>query len=136
MSATPFQMNFVNTLEGSGLRVDGGVFSSKGGVFVGLEVDIAGSAVNDSHGLDIPYARLQTLTLFSEQNLTIRTNSSTTPDDTITITANIPKSYDRTHPLGAAMLTADVTDIFVTNTGTEDTFLRVLALISSKAFPI
>lgn len=67
--------------------------------------------------------------IMSDQDLTIKTNSSSVPDDTITVKAGVPIIWDSES--GAANpLTADVTDLFITNT-TAISRLYILAVMDA-----
>jgi len=77
----------------------------------------AGSAAGD----------LQAIEIYSNQNLTIKTNSASTPQDTIAVTANVPILWDiqSIHPCPFA---GAVTAMYVTNTVTARLQMRILTL--------
>lgn len=63
--------------------------------------------------------------LFATQNMTIKTNNSGSPDDTIVLRANEPYQW-HTNAYDAFLLTADVTALYVTNTTAGDLQIRAL----------
>ena len=72
---------------------------------------------------------LKSLWISSDQDLMIETNSGSAPDDTIHVIGGNPIWWDAAR--GAedpAPLTADVTQIFVTNAGSTAAVLRILGL--------
>jgi len=71
----------------------------------------------------------QSLMMWSDQALTVKTNSSTTPGQTISLAANVMLEWGvglgETNPI-----TVDVTKLFVTNAGTTNAKLKMRALVT------
>lgn len=101
---------------------------------------LAVPAPNDAADLEIAIAftlaELKSILLYASKALTIKTNSSSTPDDTIDLPAGKPWAWQAGGPAEGAntgqLLTADVTAFFVTNPGStsaDDTtlYIRVLS---------
>lgn len=61
--------------------------------------------------LTFAFAKLQAFYLTSDKAVTLKTNSSGSPDETIALVANVPQFY----PGGANLFGHDVTKIFVVN---------------------
>jgi hypothetical protein len=53
--------------------------------------------------------------LVSDRDVTIKTNSSTSPTDTLTLTAGVPKVWTINDGLGECPFTADVTGLYISN---------------------
>lgn len=74
----------------------------------------------------IDVSEVQSILIKSDQDITIKTNSSGSPDDTLAIKAGMPyiwitgKSYD------TLKLTVDVASIYVTNTAAANLSIEVL----------
>ena len=91
-------------------------------------VAVNGNATNQEEGIAFPYATLREVYIKSDRTLTLKTNSSSAPDDTITITAGVPLVWHYQSGL-ANPFTADVTSIFLTNAGATaaNVYIRTLA---------
>lgn len=71
----------------------------------------------------------QSLMMWSDQALTVKTNSSTTPGQTISLAANVMLEWGV--GLGEINpITVDVTKLFVTNAGTTNAKLKMRALVT------
>jgi len=97
---------------------------------VNIAVTIPASTTNQEILIAIDVSELKSLCLSSDYSLTIKTNSSGSPTDTIALVGGKPyiwtvNSYD------TCKLTADVTKIYVTNgSGTNAAALKVSALVN------
>lgn len=82
--------------------------------------------------LAIPYASLSALFITSSQDVTIKTNSADTPDDTITLTAGVPllwyEGCGHANPL-----TADVASLHMVVAGATAATVKVRALYDAVA---
>lgn len=94
---------------------------------VALNQSIANGAVDQEIILGIDTSQLQCIVLHSDRDLTIKTNDSAAPTDTLTMQAGIPRVW-RTGDYAALFLTADVTKIFVSNASGADANLKILTL--------
>lgn len=84
-----------------------------------VEVDIAFAVTGE----------LKSLLLYSVQGMTIKTNSSSAPDDTIVLVAGVPLVWN-TNDVAANPLTTDVTKLFFTNaSATLTSAVKVRALV-------
>lgn len=81
-----------------------------------LDVTVAASATNLNALWAIDVSALKSLYILSDKDITIKTNSSTEPDDTLTIKANVPFDWHTTKGF-TNPLTVDVVSIYVTRTG-------------------
>lgn len=92
-----------------------------------LDVAVADGATALQANLAVDISALKSLYISSDQNLTVKTNSSGSPDDTLTIKANSPLIW--TPDCGfACPLTEDVTALYLANAAGEDATLKVRLL--------
>lgn len=99
-----------------------------GGQQVAINETIISGATNQLVSLALDVSQIQSLILLSSRNVTLKTNSSTTPTNTLNLVANVPyiwnsDSYD------TSKLTADVTSLFVTNSSGADAVLKISAVL-------
>lgn len=78
------------------------------------DIPLTASQINAEVDADFDFANLVSVFIISDQNLTIKTNSSSAPDDTITVTANVPFVWN-TAQAADNPFTANVTKFFLTN---------------------
>lgn len=72
------------------------------------------SAANDqAMAISFPYANIKAYWLIATAACTIETNSSSAPDDTISLAAGIPKLFVPGGSTAANAFTANVTNIYV-----------------------
>lgn len=76
----------------------------------------------------IDISLLKLIVIKSDQNITIKTNSSGSPDDTLAIVANVPYVWSETD-YNALLLTVDVAKFFITNATASDANVQILALV-------
>ena len=103
--------------------------SFTGNAEVNYDDTIPGTTTNKEADLAITVANIVSMVIHSDQALTIKTNSSTVPDDTITLTANKQKAWNSDMVTAQRPLTTDVTQIFVTNAGATDARLKFYVLL-------
>ena len=75
---------------------------------------IAGTTTDQLIDLAFPTTGLQCVCLWSDTNLTVKTNSNTSPAQTINLLANVPVEWG-TGMGGTNPITAAVTSLYVTN---------------------
>lgn len=91
---------------------------------VEMDVAVAGDAANLLVNFAAVRAQTKTLVLLADQNMTVKTNSSSAPDDTITLAAGVPFIlFDGFAPANtpADYFSADITKLYVTNDSSPDT---------------
>lgn len=79
-----------------------------------LDFSLAANTTNQQESLAFTKANLQSIFISSSVNITIKTNSSSAPQDTITITANDPYQWDVNCGLPNPFA-GDVTTAYFTN---------------------
>ena len=87
-----------------------------------LEVAVADGQTNKLVACELDVSQCKALVLFASVAMTLKTNNSSTPADTIALPAGIPLVYggdaEETNPLGT-----DVTALYLTNSsGSDGTF--------------
>lgn len=80
--------------------------------------------------LDLDVSELEFVYVNSTEDVTLETNSGTVPDDTIALTANNPYIW-HSGSYHAALLTTDITSIFITNASGSNATITVWVLYDS-----
>lgn len=90
-----------------------------------INADIAIPANSTNYEVDIAflYATIKSCLLYCDTALTVKTNSSGSPTDTISLSAGVQKIYtnDGAAGTGTNLFTANVTKIYVTNSTAAST---------------
>lgn len=121
-------MSFIHTIKQSVASATGTVETSNsysGSSIVEVVESIAIAAADFAINIAIDVSAVKSIFILSDQDLTLETNDGTTPDDTITLKANVPyiwnaDSYD------VFLLTTDVTQLLLTNASGVIASLRVI----------
>jgi len=85
---------------------------------------IAGNTTDRQISVAIDVSAVKSFFLLSDQAVTVETNSGSAPDDTITLKAGVPYVWN-TDSYNSFLLTADVTALFVTNSGEQTATLQL-----------
>lgn len=101
-----------------------------GDVQVAMAPVIANGATDTEIVLGIDISEAKLVVFKADQALTVKTNSSGAPDDTLALVANIPRAWQE-NDYNALFLSADVSSIFVTNSSGSDATLQVLAIVDN-----
>lgn len=72
--------------------------------------------------------QLVSLFIMNTKDMTLKTNSSGAPDDTLNLIANVPYIWN-TDSLDTCLLTVDVTGLFLTDESSADAIFNLVALI-------
>lgn len=120
-------MSFTHTI-GQTYKNDAGTIASVTTTTVGpaeenLEITVAASATNAEHDIAFAHAAVLGAVISSTGPLTIKTNDSTSPGDTLTLATNQAIMYGTGTGgsgslVGTNPFSADVTKIYVTNPST------------------
>lgn len=78
------------------------------------DIPLTASQENAEVDMDFIAANLKSIYILSDQNLTVKTNDSSSPDDTITVAANTPFAWN-TVQAADNPFTADVSKVYLTN---------------------
>ena len=116
-----------------GYKSDAGTITSTVETFQGDgEADYDGVIPANSTNVEIdivvPVAKIRSMVLFCAVAMTIKTNSSSAPDDTIPIAAGTQIVWNTNHS-EPCPLTVDVTKFFVTNAGSSEGAFKFRALL-------
>lgn len=93
-----------------------------------VETVVTAGATNATITLVLDVSAIQSLMLYSDQPCTIKTNSDSTPADTITLAAKQMIIWTASN-IEACPLTVDVTSLHVAVPGATDAAIKVFALL-------
>ena len=85
---------------------------------------VAANAVNQQETLNITVANVIALMLYSDQQVTLKTNNSGAPQDTITLKAGIPIIWT-SDSWDAKPFVGNVTNMFFTNSGATPANVKI-----------
>ena len=85
------------------------------GELVTIEEAIADSETDKLVALTLDVSQLKAMYLECDQDVTLETNDGSTPDDTISLSANVPQLWSESDGASLRPLTVDVTGLYVTN---------------------
>lgn len=97
---------------------------------INRDVTLSASAANVEVDIDFAFARLKSIYILSDAAITIKTNSSSSPDDTLTLVANQPLLWTAVDAAGNPFDT-DVTRFFLTNGTTGVATVKIRTLYDS-----
>lgn len=92
-----------------------------------LQESIPDSSTDLAVAFTLDYSACKYLLIYSDAAVTIKTNSSSTPDDTLAVPAGKPYVW-ADGMLHTLLITADITGLFVTNSSGGAAALRIVAL--------
>jgi hypothetical protein len=128
-------MSFTHTIESSvqtpGKRVTAN-FTVAHDQQVSLDVSVPGATNDHDVDFDFVVARLQSIFIKSDQDVTLETNSSSAPTNTIALKANKPLIW-YVGSYYANLFTADVTRMFFTNAGATAARVEIEAIVDPTA---
>lgn len=87
-------------------------------VVIDLTFPIA-SGANQSYSLALVAATIRSIIITSDAAATIKTNSTTVPDDTIALDGSTPIVWGTTKALGSKPINHDVTTLYITPTSAD-----------------
>lgn len=122
-----FQCTLRTDVFASSLNVSS-VRNFSGDLQASVDQVIAASTTNQEITLGLDISGLTLLAISSDVPLTIKTNDSGSPDDTLSIAAGVAYVWG-TGDYNSLLLTADVTSIFVTNGTLAAANLKIIALV-------
>jgi hypothetical protein len=122
---------FTHTL-GATYRTDAGTISSTTSTFTGdAEIDLDSvvplSTTNKEFDIQFTKTDVVSMIMFSDKAVTLKTNSSGSPSDTISLAANMPLVWHTDSPT-AIPIVGNVTKIFVTNSGSTNAAIKIRVL--------
>lgn len=96
----------------------------------GFDGTVPGTTTNMEVDVSFQHDDIVALCLYSTKALTIKTNSSSAPDDTITLAAGVPLIWS-TGDRGTNPFTDPVTKLFLTNAGAAEATVKLRWLLDS-----
>ena len=115
------------TYSGNGKSVSSKLGTYSGAKDAGIATVIPAGSVNFQVVLAFPVAGIQSMVIDASANVTIKTNSTTAPGDTISLNANYGIFWG-IGGLPARPLSVDVTSFYVSNPGAVDCTFNVRVL--------
>jgi len=91
---------------------------------------IADGTSDEEVAIEIDVSAVKALYINSTQDMTLETNDTGSPDDTLNLLANVPCVWHE-NSYYALLLTVDVTALYLTNSSGSDATLNVWALYDS-----
>lgn len=122
---------FTHTL-GTTYRTDAGTIASITAVYTGegevdLDATVALSTTNKEYDIQFIKTDVISMIMYSDKVVTIKTNSSGSPSDTISLAANMPLVWNTDSPV-AIPLAGNVTKVYVTNATATNAALKIRVL--------
>lgn len=101
---------------------------------INISASVSAGTTNGLHALTIDVSQLKSLFIVADGDLTLETNSGSSPANTITLQANEPFAWatgvDGTlRDTGGTAITTDITGLYVTNAGAAAVTLQFFALV-------
>ncbi len=93
---------------------------------VSIEETVANATTNGLIACSFPATGLKMFAICSDRDVTVKTNSSGSPQETWNLKANQPYSWFENNP-GSAPVAGAITALYVTNNSGADATLKVLA---------
>lgn len=107
------------TAAGGGTTISGVTASASGNNITQIADTIAASTTHQSFAIGIDVSTIQSLFIYTDGALTVKTNSTGSPDQTLTFAANQPLVWAYGMPV-TCPLTTDVTMLYFTNGSSTD----------------
>lgn len=124
-----FQHSVANTISVSG-RTISITNTYTGSQSLSINEEIADGATNAQVNAAIDVSATKSFLIVSDQDVTVETNSGSTPDDTIDLVANQPYTWNP-DAYDDFLLGTDVTAFFITNASGETATVQIEALIDA-----
>lgn len=101
-------------------------YTETGTTEISIDQSFSASTTDSLVSLSFTTSNIQSIELVSTQAMTIQTNSGSTPDNTITLVANVPFQWSRTPGYFSNPFTANVTAFYITCTAAARLTGRIL----------
>lgn len=95
-----------------------------------VSLTVSASSTNEALAIAVPVARIATIFISSTRNLTLKTNSTSAPDDTLAISATRPYVW-ASGDTSDCPFTVDITAIYLTNATASSATVTVLIGLSA-----
>jgi hypothetical protein len=94
-----------------------------------LDVAVPASTTNQTYAMTINKTAVQSMLIYCDQSATIKTNSATSPQDTISLSAGVPVIWN-TSSGATEPISGNVTSLYVTNSNSVTANLKIRVLES------
>ena len=112
--ATAFNLVLLEKLAGAGWTVEQSRTFSGSSVTPMVDEDVATAQTDYEIVVAVDVSAIQCIMIVSTEDVLFETNDGTTPDDTISLLADVPYIWD-TDSYFVNLLTVDITSVFITN---------------------
>ena len=119
-----FSASILRTVSSQGTAISHSV-THTGESRIQMAETIAAESTDLALSVGIDISQIKMVAMVANTAMTVKTNDSVTPIDTIVLTAGVPVIFEEGD---AALFTADVTGFFVTNAGLVAGTLTVLVI--------
>ena len=125
---------FTHTLT-TGYKTDEGTVTSVGQSFtgdgeLGVNDSVAASTTNKHYAVAVTKTQIVAMVLYASKAVTIKTNSSSTPQETITLADGAQITWYSTST-ATCPFSSDVTGFYVTNAGSSASSIKFRFLLSA-----
>jgi hypothetical protein len=97
---------------------------------IGEDMLVTGGSTNKEYDVAFTIANVKTCVLYSDKAVTIKTNSISSPQETITLAAGQQKLYTSDGLAGGTVpFSGNVTKFYISNAGTTDANVKFRALL-------
>jgi len=97
---------------------------------VNADMLAAAGATNKEYDVPVTVANIKSMVLYSDQAVTIKTNSTSSPQETITLAAGAQKIYTFDGLAGGAIpFAGNLTKFYISNAGSKDANVKFRALV-------
>ena len=108
----------------------GSAYTITDALVAGLDVSIPGSTTDQQHVFPLDVSQVKLFVALCDRDITLETNSSSVPANTLSLTANVPYVW-RTGKPDSFKLTTDVTSIYATLAAGAAARLQIHAVLDS-----
>lgn len=91
---------------------------------VNIDVGVASGVTNQAMGLTLVVAKIKSLFWLSNRDITVKTNSTSSPDQTFTLKAGVPLEWTASDTQACPITTNIATTIYLTNASGLDAVLN------------
>jgi hypothetical protein len=121
-----YSLTFTQGVSGEGENISKSVVIEAGALFK-VEEEIPASVANALVAAEIDVSQVKGLFFLSDRDLTVKTNSSSTPANTLNLKANEPQTWNEKSGL-VSPLTVDVTALYVSNAAASPATLQIIVI--------
>lgn len=121
-----YSLTFTQGVSGEGESISKSVVI-EGGALMKIEEEIAASASNVLVAAEIDVSQVKGFLFLADKDVTLKTNSSSSPANTLNLKANEPQTWNEKSGL-VNPLTTDVTALYFTNAAASPATVQVIVI--------